>query len=291
MSGAGPDQVPPDDPGLTGALTALVRGGSLLLALDFDGVLAPLVDDPAASRPLPESAAAVSRIAGSGTVVCYVSGRDLAGLTEVARADPAVHLVGSHGAQWPPALRLHGESGPSPGRVRPDGVSPGRVSPDGLSPDQSALLVRVTRELQAITAGHPGTRVEHKPTAAVLHTRLAEADVADRATRAVLTGPAQLPGVSVTPGKDVVELAVTRASKGAAVGWLRERFRTAHVLYIGDDVTDETVFTVLGSGDLGIKVGTGRTAAGWRIGSPHDVAVVLTRLADLLTGPLAQAQP
>ena len=48
------DDVPAD---LTAALDALARaavGGSpVLVALDFDGVLAPLQDDPGASRALP----------------------------------------------------------------------------------------------------------------------------------------------------------------------------------------------------------------------------------------------
>jgi trehalose 6-phosphate synthase/phosphatase len=51
------------------------------------------------------------------------------------------------------------------------------------------------------------------------------------------------------------------------------------VLYLGDDVTDETVFAVLEDRDLGIKVGGGDTAATQRLA---DVDAVADFLQDLL---------
>ncbi|MGH3649194.1 MAG: trehalose-phosphatase, partial [Acidimicrobiia bacterium] len=51
--------------------------------------------------------------------------------------------------------------------------------------------------------------------------------------------------------------------------------RGAAVLYIGDDITDETVFEVLGDADVGIKVGSGPTAAKFRVESVSDVVAIL----------------
>ena len=51
-------------------------------------------------------------------------------------------------------------------------------------------------------------------------------------------------------------------------------------LYAGDDVTDEDAFTVLGEGDLGLKIGPGATQAGYRVRGPKEVTQVLALLAD-----------
>lgn len=253
------------DDSLVAAVDRIATVRPLLVALDFDGVLAPIVDDPASSRPLSGSVAAVERLLDRPEVtVAYVSGRDLDGLAAAATPPDAVHLVGSHGAQWQD-------------RLRPADAA------EGLTEGQQERLRTVTRQLEDIAARYPGTRVEHKPTAAVLHTRLAaDPQTRRRATEAALAGPATSPEVKVTPGKDVVEIAVTRTDKGLAVQWLREHFGARAVCYVGDDVTDEAVFTTLHGSDLGIKVGPGDTAAAHRVGTPEDVTVLLTRLADRL---------
>jgi trehalose 6-phosphate phosphatase len=64
------------------------------------------------------------------------------------------------------------------------------------------------------------------------------------------------------------------------------------VLYAGDDVTDETVFTTLGPADVGIKVGAGATAAAHRIAGPPAVRTLLRALAKLITlsGPTSTSR-
>jgi len=52
------------------------------------------------------------------------------------------------------------------------------------------------------------------------------------------------------------------------------------VLYIGDDVTDEDVFSDLRPGDLGCKVGDGPTAATQRVRDPDAVILLLTTLVE-----------
>ena len=92
-----------------------------------------------------------------------------------------------------------------------------------MTPEQAALLDRVIDALRGhrrCGAGR-GLEVEVKPSGAVLHTRRAAADLAQRAESAALAGPGSWPGVHATRGKAVVELAVTETSKGIALQRLR----------------------------------------------------------------------
>ena len=82
-------------------------------------------------------------------------------------------------------------------------------------------------------------------------------------------------------GKRVVELTVTPETKGTALAGLRQRMGATAVVFIGDDLTDETAFEVLGLPDIGVKVGPGRTVALHRVGTVEGVAVLLQRLLEL----------
>ncbi|MGN6301027.1 MAG: trehalose-phosphatase, partial [Angustibacter sp.] len=84
---------------------------------------------------------------------------------------------------------------------------------------------------------------------------------------------------------EVVEAAVVEASKGAALAWLRDQVGARSLVYLGDDVTDETGFRSLRDGDLGITVGDGDTAAAARLADPEAVRDLLRHLAHHLTAP------
>src|SRR5690554_7005804 len=85
---------------LVGALRELARTKRLLVALDFDGTLAPEVDDPEHARATPEAREAVLRLLDlPNTRVALVSGRALRSLEQVAGLPDNVLLVGSHGIE------------------------------------------------------------------------------------------------------------------------------------------------------------------------------------------------
>ena len=71
-------------PELRSAIDRFTALDRVLVATDFDGVLAPLVDDPADSRPIDGSVALLERLARAGTPAALVSGRDLASLRAAA---------------------------------------------------------------------------------------------------------------------------------------------------------------------------------------------------------------
>ncbi len=240
--------------GLGAALTALARTPTLLVALDFDGTLAPIVQDPTTSRALPGSAAAVRALADlPGTTVAMLSGRALADLRRVSGFGPPVRLVGSHGGEFD------------------DG---GLV----LTAEQESVKAELEAAVRALVDGETGVRLEGKPAGIVVHVRGAAPAVGERVLDEVRSGPARLPGVEATEGKAVLEMAVVHVSKGAAIDTLRGRLGADAVLFVGDDVTDETAFVRLVPGDVGVKVGGGDTAAEYRVGAPEDVTLVLEGL-------------
>jgi trehalose 6-phosphate synthase/phosphatase len=252
---------------LVNALEGYVMHPSLLVALDFDGVLSPIVRTPSDARMLTQSQEHLNALVGlRGVRVALVSGRALDDLRRVAQPPPGAILIGSHGAE----------------------ISDPAAGPDTQVPlDDAAIKLRerVISELERISADHPGTSVEVKPTTAVLHTRKAERAVAARATQEALDGPANWPGIHLTKGKEVVELAVVDVTKGTALIRLRELTGVDAVLYAGDDVTDERAFAVLNSdsGDVSVRVGSGETVARHRLGSPDEVAAMLGFLVALCT--------
>ncbi|GAA1994988.1 trehalose-phosphatase [Isoptericola halotolerans] len=268
------------DDALRTALTAFATddGAALLVALDFDGVLAPLVDDPAASRMTAGARAAVDRIGalaaahGTNVRLAFVSGRDLDDLALLAEPPAGAYVVGSHGAQT--------------GRATPDGLD---SVPLTLTDEQATTLGELTAALDEAVAGRPGAWVQRKPSAAVLHTRQAGPEDTAAAVAAADAAATRL-GLEAMHGKDVVETAVLHTSKGEALGRLRRVVAedlaapAVRVLYAGDDTTDEKAFAVLGDGDVTVKVGPGETLADQRVTDPEAVAALLGRLADLIEG-------
>lgn len=253
------------------ALRAFVERSPLLVALDFDGALAPIVLEPAAARMLPAAARALDRLARVEDVtLALVSGREAGDLTALAAPPAGTVVVGSHGAQR--------------GTVRlDDHGAPVLVGEEvSLGPAAAALHERLVAAARALVADAAGTWVQVKPTTVVVHTRGASRPDAERVTAAALAGPGALPGVRAMRGKEVVEMSVVAVTKGDAVARLRAETGAAAVLYAGDDRTDEDAFAVLGEGDVSIKVGGGETRAAYRVDDPAELAVVLGRVVELL---------
>ena len=241
-------------PGLGTALGALGARRPLLVASDYDGVLAPLADVPSEAAPEPGVAEVLGRLAAvPGVTVALVSGRGLADLRTTSGFTGDLRWIGSHGAEF-------------------DGPLVGDLA--GL---RDALVAR----LEPLVTGTPGARLEIKPASVAVHVR----QVPDRPAAAALLEHARSAtdsSLTMKPGKDVFEVAVTDADKGSAVRRLAAEIGARGVLYLGDDVTDEDVFRVLGGGDVGVKVGAGETAAAHRVADPAAVRALLEQLADLL---------
>lgn len=244
--------------GLDDKLTELGAAPALLVASDFDGTLAPIVDDPARAAPSPRAVASLWRLAQMpGTHVAIISGRALKALNQLAGWPANVTLIGSHGSEFDAGFAA---------------TLPGEVV---------ALLTRVVAALHRIASTAPGFLVEPKPASVAFHYRNVTDHDADAALRRIVEGPASWPGVMTHHGKRVIELSVVQASKGAAITMLRRRIGAGAVIFLGDDETDENGFAVLSGSDAGIKVGPGPTRAQFRVNDVDGVARVLERLTAL----------
>ncbi|WP_345750782.1 trehalose-phosphatase [Microbacterium rhizophilus] len=256
-------------PAWTPEVAELARTERLLVALDFDGTLAPLGDDPMAVRALPETAEAVRRLAAArDTVVAFVSGRQLADLRVIGEHadDSVVWLAGSHGAEhWRP----------TGAEAVADDVPMVDVVERTASAD--ALIADAERAIEGID----GAWIEAKAYGFALHTRLADETGAARAQGLVdaLVGE-RAPEWRRRTGKDIVEYAWRHEGKDTAVAQLRAETGATAVLFAGDDVTDEDALRSLGDGDLGVRVGGGETAARVRVSDPLELAELLTAIAD-----------
>lgn len=198
------------------ALAATPRGAALVL--DFDGVLAPIVDDPEASAMPAGSAAILGRLAAILGSVAVISGRPASFLADRVRVR-GVQLLGSYGMER---------------------VTDGRPA---LAPEAEGWLPAVTearRVLAADLGGQPGIRIEAKPASVAAHWRQAP-DHARAAglVRQAADRAATRTGLRLEPGKLVVELRPPiDVDKGSAVAALIAVARPTVVAYAGDDLGD-----------------------------------------------------
>ncbi|MDQ1206672.1 trehalose-phosphatase [Microbacterium sp. SORGH_AS_0862] len=247
-------------------LESLARTPRLLVALDFDGTLSPLVDEPMSARMIPAARRALDALAAlPATDVALVSGRSLADLRVISEHadDSLFHLAGSHGAEtWDPGART------------------GQDDADDLVDRE--LLAELVAAVERIVASVDGAWVEPKAFGLGLHTRLARPDAAQEAQREVDALLAErAPNWRRRTGRDILEFAFRHEGKDQAVAALRERLGATAVLFAGDDVTDEDALRSLGEGDLGVHVGTGDSAASVSVEDPAALAALLDRLAGL----------
>ncbi len=245
-------------------MTSVLRGPPLallldyarsrvLLGLDFDGTLAPIVARPSQARMRPSTRRLLARAAALYPAA-VISGRALADVASRVRGIPLQAVVGNHGLE--PA------------------AAPGIF-------EQVARRWRPV--LEELVRAHPGTELEDKRYSLALHYRRSRARkrVLSDLERAVpLLGP-----VRVVAGKQVVNfLAPDAPHKGLALERLRRRLGCDTAIYVGDDETDEDVFSMERPGRLlGIRVGA-------RAGSAAPFSIPGQRSIDLLLDLLVRAR-
>lgn len=235
----------------------LARTENLLVASDFDGTLAPIVKDPTAARALPGTNLILRALAHlNHTSVALLSGRALRDLAAMTRLPQEIILVGSHGAEH--------ELGAA----------------SNLGQELFQLRQKLTEQCRKTVASAPGAEVEYKPAGVAVHVRNASPADGERVLTELHAVYDSDTRIHMLDGKAVLELSVVNTNKGKALEKVRADAQATGTIFIGDDVTDETAFAVLGESDLGIKVGDGDSLASQRVEDPAAVLSVLAALVE-----------
>lgn len=241
--------------------------GQLVLLLDFDGTLAPIVDRPELAAMPERTRRALDRLmAMQGVTAAVVSGRGLADVRERA-AIPGIAYAGNHGMEI-------------------EGAGLQRIHPEAAAarPELEAVAAIIEPALEGID----GAFLEDKGLTLSIHYRLAP-DYAEEVREIVLEAAGGRAGLEVFEGKMIVEVRPrVKWHKGKAVLFLLDQMRPpkdAPVLYLGDDRTDEDAFRALrewGPAAEGILIAerpSAESAASSHLRDPAEVGALFEALA------------
>ncbi|MBM9505196.1 trehalose-phosphatase [Actinacidiphila acididurans] len=268
--------------GKEGLAALLARPAEAVVALDFDGTLAPIVADPEQARAHPGAVPALARLAPRLAAVAVVTGRP---------AGVAVRYGGFAGVPGLEHLVVLGHYGAE----RWDAHT-GEVRTPGAHPGVTAVRAELPGFLDRIGAWR-GTWIEDKGGRAVaVHTRRTEdPDAAFEALRGPLSDLADRHGLMVEPGRYVLELRPPGVDKGVALSAYLREVGASSVLYGGDDLGDLAAFAAVrdlrDQGTPGLLVASAGTPetpqalldrSDLTVPGPEGVVAVLEALADAL---------
>lgn len=200
------------------AFSAALPSG--LVALDFDGTLAPISPRPGDASPLGGASQLLRDVRATGAALAIVTGRTVASLLRVSGFDaiPGIVIYGTHGAERWQAGQLRTAAPPA-------GLGELRASLPGL-----------------LAGIEPDLWLEDKGLSLVIHARLTpDPDHVLEILRAPVGTAAAAAGLGVRPGKEVLEICIPGIDKGTAIRELISNGTGAGMgaaCYAGDDVGD-----------------------------------------------------
>jgi trehalose 6-phosphate phosphatase len=201
--------------------------GDTLVGVDFDGTLAPIIDNPDEAFVHPAAVAALARLGRLVGVVAVITGR------------PARTAVKLGGFQQTPGLEKMVVLGQY-------GVERWDAATDEFSiPPEPAAITAVSHELPGILEelGLTDVRVEHKGRAIGVHTReLGDSVSAFERLAEPLEELAARHGLLIEPGKNVLEIRAPGFDKGDALRHLVAEKNIRQVIFAGDDLGDLPAF-------------------------------------------------
>src|SRR4051812_16830125 len=231
------------------------------ILLDIDGTLLDLVPTPREVWVPPGLAKTLNRLLErTSGALALVSGRSLNDI-DLIFAPEQFPAIGGHGAE----MRLSQDS-------------------EAVATHAPPMDKELKRRLAAIAKLSPGILLEDKGYSLALHYRLApHAEKAIYAAVSLIRADLPNAPIEVMPGKCVCEIKHSGFSKASAVRELmtHEPFIGRRPLFVGDDVTDESVFAIMPDiGGLAFSVGRRAKGVAGHFDDPGDVRAWLAHLVD-----------
>jgi trehalose 6-phosphate phosphatase len=264
--------------GLLGWAALVADPARALIALDYDGTIAPIVTDPARAVPAPGAREVLRALTDCFGTVAVISGRPSASLIALLDLDaadaPPITVLGLYGRQpW------------------------ARDAPWPV-PTLPAPPAAVAAELAALLAAAPDPlRLEDKGASWAVHARgLPDPDAALDRIRADLVVLAARHGLGVLPGRAVLELLAPGPDKGSALRLMADQVSARAVFWAGDDLADLPAFEALddlrarGVAGLGVAVANPEVSAPAQradanVPDPPGLLGLLSRLINDAGGP------
>ncbi|MFC4438180.1 MULTISPECIES: trehalose-phosphatase [Natrialbaceae] len=238
--------------------TKLSGAAELLLCLDFDGTLAPIVEDPDEAEPTQAVTDALETVTPEPDVTtAVVSGRGLADVRQ--RVDGPRIYAGNHGLEL---------------------ARDGSVAVHPVARKRAERIDAVCEALEVALEPVPNARIENKRLTATVHFRSVPSGAQPQVERLTYDAVDRFGGddLEVSTGKQILEIGPNIPwGKGNAVELIVADLPDEAVpVYIGDDVTDESAFQAVEPEGIGVRVGGDEpTAASGRVRSPEQVASLL----------------
>ncbi len=231
-----------------------------LIFLDYDGTLIPFSPDPLEARPSETVLELLRKLSiGGGTQVVLTSGRSKDTLEEWFAGLP-LGLVAEHGA-W---MKRRGQAW--------------KV----IKPLRQEWKTEIRPLLETYVERLPGSFIEEKEFSIVWHYRASDPEMGTMRARelsADLTGLTAGMDVQVLQGRKILEIRNAGVDKGsAALQWISQD-DFDFIMSVGDDWTDEELFSVLPESAWSIRVGMVPSFARFRLRGPMEVSQLLEQLA------------
>lgn len=194
-----------------------------LVALDFDGTLSDMVEDPTKAYVNPDARRALVDLTRRIGHVAIITGRPVDEVQRLGGLDDellaSLVVMGQYGAE---RLDQHGRHVPDAPRAVRDAIA----------------------ELETLVDHFPGLYIEDKFHAVGVHTRRAERGTMEKIEDDVVA-VARRYGLDIEPGREVLELRAHKGSKGDALKVLINEFGAEAVAMVGDDLGDVPAFDVV----------------------------------------------
>ncbi len=235
----------------------------VLVGLDLDGTLAPIVALPEMARVPALMLRALARASRApGVRIAVLSARPLSDVRRLVPV-PGLLLTGQYG--------LEGPTGPKA----------------AIRAAYRRTGARLAHALMPIVEAAPGARLERKGMTLGVHDREVHASRLRRlreALASVAAGEAKRGGFVSVRGRRVTDFVPRGFDKGRVIASLRTRLTSDVVFYFGDSPGDEPAFAALHRPDFPVRVGPGRTRARYRVAGIAGVIRFLSAVAALRAG-------